>query len=103
MKRLFQNLGFYALVTLVIFGVVSFITGTGDTNTPLAYSEFLQRVQAGDVQTVDVSVEGLTINVQGAFKNGSKFSTRSLFLESFGTDLKSWAQNNGVVVKVEPP
>ncbi|MDB5084677.1 MAG: cell division protein FtsH, partial [Bacilli bacterium] len=60
-------------------------------------------VQAGDVQTVDVSVEGLTINVQGVFKNGSKFSTRSLFLESFGTDLKSWAQNNGVVVKVEPP
>ncbi|MDT0448265.1 ATP-dependent zinc metalloprotease FtsH [Streptomyces hesseae] len=62
------------LILLNLFLVVLLARGlSGPTAAPLSYSDFVGKVDAGQVRTVDVGDKG---TVAGTLKNGKKFTTQ---------------------------
>jgi cell division protease FtsH len=50
MNRIFRNTIFYLLIFLVIIGVVSFFNGNNQPTEPISYDEFMQKLEAGNVE-----------------------------------------------------
>ncbi|WP_174734833.1 ATP-dependent zinc metalloprotease FtsH [Mesobacillus harenae] len=50
MNRIFRNTIFYLLIFLVIIGVVSFFNGNNEPTENITYDEFMQHLEAGEVE-----------------------------------------------------
>jgi cell division protease FtsH len=50
MNRIFRNTIFYLLIFLVIIGVVSFFNGNNQPTEQISYDEFMQELEAGNVE-----------------------------------------------------
>lgn len=89
MNRFFRNAGFYLLVFLVVVGVVNFFTSGEKKSADIPYSQFVQELKAGNVQSIDVYSEGLTLRLQGDLKDKGAYTTRTLFSEAFSSELNN--------------
>jgi cell division protease FtsH len=99
MNRFFRNAGFYLLIFLVVVGIVNFITGQDQEQKVLPFNEFMQDVHNGNIQSLDVTSEGLTLKLHGKLKSGEEFTSRALFSEAFTKELQSMTNN----VKINEP
>lgn len=92
MNKFYRSIVFYVLILLAIVGVVQYLTGSDHSRKPISYSQFVQDVQNGQIDSgVHVTPEGLTVTIDGATKDGNKFTTRALLdnnLEPFLTSNK---------------
>ena len=68
-----RNLAFYALMFFVVWTVADYMSGSHQTAqaTALGYSDFTEKVTAGDVDKV-VIVQN---NIRGTLKDGTEFTT----------------------------
>ncbi|PWK16329.1 ATP-dependent zinc metalloprotease FtsH [Tumebacillus permanentifrigoris] len=89
MNRFFRNAGFYLLIFLITVGIVNFITGEKEQKSEITYSQFISKAQAGEVQEVNVTSEGLTLKLTGKLKDDKEFISRALFSEDFSTKVNS--------------
>jgi len=72
MNRIFRNTIFYLLIFLVIIGVVSFFNGSNQPTQPIAYNEFIQDLENGEVQSLTIQPERGVYEVRGQMKGAEE-------------------------------
>jgi len=72
MNRIFRNTIFYLLIFLVIIGVVSFFNGSNQPTQPVAYNEFIQDLENGEVQSLTIQPERGVYEVRGQMKGAQE-------------------------------
>lgn len=78
MNRIFRNTIFYLLIFLVIIGVVSFFNGNNEPTENIAYSKFVDHLEAGKVESISVQPERGVYEVRGTlegYEEGKSFIT----------------------------
>jgi cell division protease FtsH len=79
LNRIFRNLAIYLLVVLIIVSLIRITTPEQPQVKELAFSEFWQLVQQGEVKEVTlVAEERDTYAIAGTLKNGEKFTTTAV-------------------------
>ena len=96
-----RNLAFYALMFFVVWTVADYISGSHQTAqaTALGYSDFTEKVTAGDVDKV-VIVQN---NIRGTLKDGTEFTTIAPDAPSNDRDLYTRLSEKGVTISAENP
>ncbi|HET7657144.1 MAG TPA: ATP-dependent zinc metalloprotease FtsH [Bacillales bacterium] len=69
MNRIYRNVIFYALIFLVIIGVVSFFNGSNQKTEQMSYDTFKAHLQAGDVKSITIQPDGGVYSIQGKLKS----------------------------------
>jgi len=90
-----KNLILWVVIAIVLMSVFNNFTATQSTTQTLAYSDFIEQVQQGQVK--EVTVQGRTI--EGVSQNGQRFTTYSPGDDGLVGDLL----NNNVEIKAAPP
>jgi cell division protease FtsH len=72
MNRIFRNTIFYLLIFLVIIGVVSFFNGSNQPTQPIAYNDFIQDLENGEVQSLTIQPERGVYEVRGQMKGAQE-------------------------------
>jgi len=70
--RFLKGLAFYIVIAIVVITIVSSINPQDKGRTELSYSDFRAQLEAGKVSSVRIIGDR---NIEGALKNGVKFST----------------------------
>ena len=96
-----RNLAFYALMFFVVWTVADYMSGSHQTAqaTTLGYSDFTEKVTAGDVDKV-VIVQN---NIRGTLKDGTEFTTIAPDAPSNDRDLYTRLSEKGVTISAENP
>ena len=96
-----RNLAFYALMFFVVWTVADYMSGSHQTAqaTALGYSDFTEKVTAGDVDKV-VIVQN---NIRGTLKDGTEFTTIAPDAPSNERDLYTRLSEKGVTISAENP
>jgi cell division protease FtsH len=90
-----KNLLLWVVIAIVLMSVFNNFTATQSTPRAMAYSDFLEQVQSGQVK--EVVVKGRTID--GVSTDGHRFTTYSPGDDGLVGDLL----NNNVEIKASPP
>lgn len=100
MNKVFRNLGFYLMIFLIIVGIVSFITGQKTETREVPINEVMQDLKAGNVKSLEVTPDGLTLRLNVTMKDDQKLTSRAIISEVISQELLSTQAK----VKVnEPP
>ena len=96
-----RNLAFYALMFFVVWTVADYMSGSHQTAqaTALGYSDFTEKVTAGDVDKV-VIVQN---NIRGTLKDGTEFTTIAPDAPSNDRDLYTRLSEKGGTISAENP
>ena len=95
MSDMAKNLILWVVIAIVLMSVFNNFTATQPSAQTLAYSDFINQVQQGQVK--EVTVQGRTID--GVNQNGQRFTTYSPDDNGLVGDLL----NNNVEIKAAPP
>ncbi len=94
-QQFYKNMALWVVILVMILLLVTMLR-QGETPPPeLAYSDFLTRVEAGDVQSVLIE-EG---SISGKLSDGSEFST---FAPTVGEDLLAKLRAENIEVRAQP-
>ena len=96
-----RNLAFYALMFFVVWTVADYMSGSHQTAqaTALGYSDFTEKVTAGDVDKVVI----VRNNIRGTLKDGTEFTTIAPDAPSNDRDLYTRLSEKGVTISAENP
>ena len=96
-----RNLAFYALMFFVVWTVADYMSGSHQSAqaTALGYSDFTEKVTAGDVDKV-VIVQN---HIRGTLKDGTEFTTIAPDAPSNDRDLYTRLSEKGVTISAENP
>ncbi|KZZ86543.1 MULTISPECIES: ATP-dependent zinc metalloprotease FtsH [Bacillaceae] len=72
MKRIFRNTIFYLLIFLVVIGIVSTFNGQNPKTEPLTYTNFVSKLEAGDVKQITAKPVRGVFEVKGQLKGAKK-------------------------------
>ncbi len=95
MNDMAKNLILWVIIAIVLMSVFNNFTSTQTKAQPLAYSDFISEVKAGQVK--EVTINGRSI--EGVFTSGQHFSTYSPGDDGLVSDLL----NNQVEINAGPP
>lgn len=79
MQKAFRNVLFIALIGVVIFGLFSWINGNGNVPKELTYNQFMQKLEKGDLKSLEIQPESNVYKVSGKLKNNDDFASTILF------------------------
>lgn len=79
MQKAFRNVLFVALIGVVIFGLFSWINGNGNVPKELTYNQFIQKLEKGDLKSLEIQPESNVYKVSGKLKNNDDFASTMLF------------------------
>jgi cell division protease FtsH len=71
MNRFFRNTAFYLLILLVTVGIVNFIAQSGEETPEIHYNELMSRLQAGQVQSLDIRADRGVWYIEGKYADGA--------------------------------
>jgi cell division protease FtsH len=71
MNRFFRNTAFYLLILLVTVGIVNFIAQSGEETPEIHYNELMSRLQAGQVQSLDIRADRGVWYIEGQYADGA--------------------------------
>ncbi|GGE21708.1 ATP-dependent zinc metalloprotease FtsH [Marinithermofilum abyssi] len=99
MKNIFRNSGLYIILILVTVGIVHVLYNQGTETDQLSYTEYKQRLGAGQVAEATVRPEGNTYHIEGKYK-GQAYQT---FVTNapFSNDVIKDLEKAGVKTTVE--
>ena len=66
--KAFRNVLVIAIIGVIIFGVFSYINGNGNTPKQLSYSQFVEKLDKGDLKTLEIQPEQNVYLVSGKTK-----------------------------------
>ncbi|UOF91837.1 ATP-dependent zinc metalloprotease FtsH [Fodinisporobacter ferrooxydans] len=98
MNKILRNTVFYLILFLVVIGIIQFFTSNQEQRQEIPVTQFYQQLHNGDVQSVSVTTEGITLQIQATLKNGNQVVTRGLMGDKFIQDLVTEANTT-----VKPP
>ena len=61
--KIYKNISFYIVLVLIAILVASLI-GTSDTPEKMVYSQFLNQIEEGNVQQVDIEIYTATVELK---------------------------------------
>ena len=70
-QHLYKNMALWVGILVMILLLVTMLRQTQVETPPLAYSEFLTKIETGEIESVEIE-EG---NIEGLFTNGGRFVT----------------------------
>ncbi|UXR78531.1 MULTISPECIES: ATP-dependent zinc metalloprotease FtsH [unclassified Staphylococcus] len=79
MQKAFRNVLFIALIGVVIFGLFSWVNGNGNIPKELTYNQFMQKLEKGDLKSLEIQPENNVYKVSGKLKNNDDFASTVLF------------------------
>jgi len=97
LTRNFKKIGFYLLLIIITLSAIDYISTQADPTRQLDYSEFIAKVENGEVQNVSIVRETGVIN--GKLKDGTKFTT----VDPGDPNLTTTLKERGVKINGELP
>ncbi|HEC2148747.1 TPA: ATP-dependent zinc metalloprotease FtsH [Staphylococcus delphini] len=79
MQKAFRNVLFIAIVGVVIFGLFSWINGNGSVPKELTYTQFIQKLDNGELKSLEIQPENNVYKVSGKLKNNDDYASTILF------------------------
>ncbi|MCS4487264.1 ATP-dependent zinc metalloprotease FtsH [Staphylococcus americanisciuri] len=79
MQKAFRNVLFVALIGVVIFGLFSWINGNGNIPKELTYNQFMQKLEKGDLKSLEIQPDNNVYKVSGKLKNNDDYASTVLF------------------------
>jgi cell division protease FtsH len=70
-QQLYKNMALWVVILVMILLLVTMLRQTQVETPPLPYSEFLAKIESGEIESVEIE-EG---NIEGLFTNGGRFTT----------------------------
>ncbi|WP_018131746.1 ATP-dependent zinc metalloprotease FtsH [Effusibacillus pohliae] len=87
MNKVFRNLGFYLMIFLIIVGIVSFITNGTQETAEKPFNYVMEQLRTGNVRSVEVTPDGLTLRMNVTLANGEKITSRAIISEVVSQEL----------------
>lgn len=112
MNRVFRNTIFYALIFLVVIGVVGLFNSEEPEDTQLKYNEFMQTLNNGQIDEMTIQYTNHAYNVSGTLVSTGEDGEQESFKttlpdnETAYANVLDTAQENGTIVdpvKAEEP
>ncbi|GAA0353604.1 ATP-dependent zinc metalloprotease FtsH [Bacillus horti] len=79
MNRIFRSLAFYIFIIFVTVGIVNFIFQSGQDTPEIKYNEFVDRLQAGQVESINIQADRGVWYIEGQFVEGFERDTFTSF------------------------
>ncbi|MCJ1787934.1 ATP-dependent zinc metalloprotease FtsH [Staphylococcus warneri] len=79
MQKAFRNVLVIAIIGVIIFGLFSFLNGNGNMPKQLTYTQFVNKLDKGDLKSLEIQPEQNVYMVNGKTKNGEDYSSTILF------------------------
>ncbi|MGJ1069773.1 ATP-dependent zinc metalloprotease FtsH [Staphylococcus warneri] len=79
MQKAFRNVLVIAIIGVIIFGLFSFLNGNGNMPKQLTYTQFVNKLDKGDLKSLEIQPEQNVYMVSGKTKNGEDYSSTILF------------------------
>ncbi|MCI2748713.1 ATP-dependent zinc metalloprotease FtsH [Staphylococcus warneri] len=79
MLKAFRNVLVIAIIGVIIFGLFSFLNGNGNMPKQLTYTQFVNKLDKGDLKSLEIQPEQNVYMVSGKTKNGEDYSSTILF------------------------
>ncbi|MCM3483959.1 MAG: ATP-dependent zinc metalloprotease FtsH [Staphylococcus warneri] len=79
MQKAFRNVLVIAIIGVIIFGLFSFLNGNGNMPKQLTYTQFVNKLDKGDLKSLEIQPEQNVYMVSGKTKNGENYSSTILF------------------------
>jgi cell division protease FtsH len=119
MNRFFRNAIFYVIIFLVIIGIVASFNTNKEAAKDISYSEFMTKLQDGDVKSFTIQPDRSVYTIEGEFKSSDKsssddkkglgqnksdtaFTTYAISSDTLLTDMEKAADSNDTKIEVVP-
>ncbi|MEJ7480061.1 ATP-dependent zinc metalloprotease FtsH [Staphylococcus pasteuri] len=79
MQKTFRNVLVIAIIGVIIFGLFSFLNGNGNMPKQLTYTQFVSKLDKGDLKSLEIQPEQNVYMVSGKTKKGEDYSSTILF------------------------
>ena len=79
MQKAFRNVLVIAIIGVIIFGLFSFLNGNGNMPKQLTYTQFVNKLDKGDLKSLEIQPEQNVYMVSGKTKNDEDYSSTILF------------------------
>lgn len=98
MDRFLKNFAIYTMIVLLALVALKWTTPTENQPQELNYSQFVAKVQAGEVVSAQAEVDELVYNITANLKNGAVVAVNA----PKESDIIQLMQNNGVEIETPP-
>ena len=79
MQKAFRNVLVIAIIGVIIFGLFSFLNGNGNMPKQLTYTQFVNKLNKGDLKTLEIQPEQNGYMVSGKTKKDEDYSSTILY------------------------
>ncbi len=79
MQKAFRNVLVIAIIGVIIFGLFSFLNGNGNMPKQLTYTQFVSKLDKGDLKSLEIQPKQNVYMVSGKTKKGEDYSSTILF------------------------
>ncbi|MEQ6030121.1 ATP-dependent zinc metalloprotease FtsH [Staphylococcus saccharolyticus] len=79
MQKAFRNVLVIAIIGVIIFGLFSFLNGNGNMPKQLTYTQFVNKLEKGDLKSLEIQPEQNVYMVSGKTKNDEDYSSTILY------------------------
>lgn len=79
MQKAFRNVLVIAIIGVIIFGLFSFLNGNGNMPKQLTYTQFVNKLNKGDLKTLEIQPEQNVYMVSGKTKKDEDYSSTILY------------------------
>ena len=95
-QQLYKNMALWVVILVMILLLVTMLRETQTETPPLPYSEFLAKIETGEIESVEIEEGG---NITGEFTNGGDFTTFSPVIDG---DLLAHLKTQNVKIEARP-
>ena len=79
MQKAFRNVLVIAIIGVIIFGLFSFLNGNGNMPKQLTYTQFVNKLNKGDLKTLEIQPEQNVYMASGKTKKDEDYSSTILY------------------------
>ena len=79
MQKAFRNVLVIAIIGVIIFGLFSWLIGNGNMPKQLTYNQFVEKLDKGDLKSLEIQPEQSVYMVSGKTKNDEDYSSTILY------------------------
>ena len=79
MQKAFRNMLVIAIIGVIIFGLFSWLNGNGNMPKQLTYNQFVEKLDKGDLKSLEIQPEQSVYMVSGKTKNDEDYSSTILY------------------------
>ena len=79
MQKAFRNVLVIAIIGVIIFGLFSWLNGNGNMQKQLTYNQFVEKLDKGDLKSLEIQPEQSVYMVSGKTKNDEDYSSTILY------------------------